>query len=86
MGAAYYNTERPAEVETDIPLGVGENSVIDGAIIDLDCRIGKNVTIANVKKRTDTSLDHPTCVIRDGIPILIKKSILPNGWNLDDDV
>lgn len=86
MGAAYYNSERAAEVETDIPLGIGEGSVIDGAIIDLDCRIGKNVQIINKRERTDTSLDHPTCVIRDGIPILIKKSILPDGWTLDDEV
>jgi glucose-1-phosphate adenylyltransferase len=86
MGAAYYNSERPAEVETDTPLGIGEGSIIEGSIIDLDCRIGKNVRIINGKQRTDTSLDHPTCVIRDGIPILIKKAILPDGWTLDDEV
>lgn len=86
MGAAYFNSERPAEVETDIPLGIGEGTVIDGAIIDLDCRIGKNVRIVNKRERIDTSLDHPICVIRDGIPILIKKSILPDGWTLDNEV
>ncbi|QEG20955.1 glucose-1-phosphate adenylyltransferase [Mariniblastus fucicola] len=86
MGAAYYNSERPAEVDTEIPLGIGEGTVIDGAIIDLDCRIGKNVRIINGKNRMETSLDHPTCVIRDGIPILIKKSILPDDWTLDDEV
>ena len=86
MGAAYFNSERPAEVETDIPLGVGEGSIVDGAIIDLDCRIGKNVKIINGRGRSETSLDHATCVIRDSIPILIKKSILPDGWTLDDEV
>ena len=86
MGAAYYNTERAAEEDTDIPLGIGENSIIEGSIVDLDCRIGKNVRIINGKNRDDTSLDHPICVIRDGIPILIKKSILPDGWTLDDEV
>ena len=86
MGASYFNSERPAEVETDIPLGVGEGTIIDGAIIDLDCRIGKNVRIINGRDRSDTSLDNEICVIRDGIPILIKKSILPDGWTLDDEV
>ena len=86
MGAAYYNAERPNEVETDIPLGIGQNSVIDGAIIDLDCRIGPNVQIVNGKERQDTALDNPICVIRDGIPILIKKSILPDGWKLDEEI
>ena len=86
MGAAYYNSERPNEIETDIPLGIGENTIIDGAIIDLDCRIGKNVEIINGKQRQDSALDHPVCVIRDGIPILIKKSILADGWKLDDEI
>jgi len=86
MGAAYYNSERPNEIETDVPLGIGEGSVIEGSIIDLDCRIGKNVRMVNGKGRSDTALDHPVCVIRDGIPILIKKSILQDGWNLDEEV
>ncbi len=86
MGAAYYDAELPAEADTEISLGIGEGSIIEGSIIDLDCRIGKNVRIIDGKNRTDTSLDHPTCVIRDGIPIVIKKSILPDGWTLDDEV
>jgi glucose-1-phosphate adenylyltransferase len=86
MGAAYYDAELPSEADTDIPLGIGEGTVIEGSIVDLDCRIGKNVRIINGKKREETSLDHDTCVIRDGIPIVIKKSILPEGWNLDDEV
>lgn len=86
MGAAYYNAELPAEVDTDIPLGIGEGTIIDGAIVDLDCRIGKNVRIINSKKQQETNLDHPTCVIRDGIPIIIKKAILNDGWTLDDEI
>jgi glucose-1-phosphate adenylyltransferase len=86
MGAAYYNSELPTEVDTDIPLGIGEGTVIEGAIVDLDCRIGKNVRIINSKNRQETNLDHPTCVIRDGIPIIIKKAILNEGWTLDDEI
>ncbi len=86
MGAAYYNSELPAEVETDIPLGIGEGTIIEGSIVDLDCRIGKNVRIVNGKERTQTDLDHPTCVVRDGIPIVVKKSILPDGWTLDQEI
>ena len=86
MGSAYYNSELPEEVDTDIPLGIGEGTFIDGAIIDLDCRIGKNVRIVNENGQQETSLDHPVCVIRDGIPILIKKSILPDGWTLNNEI
>ena len=43
MGAAYYNSERPPLRSTQIlPLGIGEGSVIEGSIVDLDCRIGKH--------------------------------------------
>lgn len=82
MGAADYEDES-AEA---LPLGIGDGTVIDGAIIDLDCRIGKNVQIVNGKDRTDTDLENPVCVIRDGIPIIIKKSVLADGWKLDEKV
>jgi glucose-1-phosphate adenylyltransferase len=86
MGAAYYGHDQPEELETDMPLGIGDGSHIEGAIVDLDCRIGKNVRIINSKKRQETNLDHPVCVVRDGIPIIIKKSILADGWKLDDEI
>ena len=82
MGAADYE-----DVSTSkMPLGIGAGTVIDGAIIDLDCRIGKNVEIVNGRKREDTDLGNPVCVIRDGIPIIIKKSVLKSGWKLDQDI
>ncbi len=86
MGAAYYDEELPTEVDTDIPLGIGAGTVIEGSIVDLDCRIGNNVRIVNGKKRDQTDLSHSICVIRDGIPIVVKKSILADGWNLDEQV
>ena len=82
MGAAEYDEDS----DKNIILGIGDGTVIDGAIIDLDCRIGENVEIVNGKSQMDTDLDHPICVIRDGIPIIIKKSVLEDGWKLDDNV
>jgi len=82
MGAADYETGSADK----LPLGIGDGTVIDGAIIDLDCRIGKNVQIINGKNRSDTDLENPICVIRDGIPIIIKKSVLDDGWKLDEKV
>ena len=80
MGAAEYEENG----EGNLPLGIGEGSEIDGAIIDLDCRIGKGVKISCADDQADTDLEHPICVIRDGIPIIIKKSILIDGWDLSD--
>ena len=82
MGAADYDEDSDKKVI----LGIGDGTVIDGAIVDLDCRIGENVQIVNGKGQMDTDLDHPICVIRDGIPIIIKKSVLQDGWKLDDNI
>ena len=42
--------------------------------------------IVNASGRMDTSHDHPKCVIRDGIPIVMKNVTLPDGWDLEKDV
>jgi glucose-1-phosphate adenylyltransferase len=86
MGNDYYEGDSAAGERRAIPLEVGEGSVVQGAIIDKNVSIGRNVTIINRSNRQDTSLDHPTCSIRDGIPIVIKNSMIPDGWNLESDV
>ena len=78
MGADYYEDH----TENDIPLGIGDSAVVDGAIIDKDCRIGKNVTIVNDMGIEDSRQDHEICVIRDGIPIIIKEASVADGQNL----
>ena len=86
MGASSYNDDVPGAQPNEMPLGIGEGSVIEGAIIDLDVRIGKNVRITNGKNRDETDLLHPLCVIRDGIPIVNKKAVLNDGFNMDDEI
>ena len=80
MGAADYERDD----NDQIPLGIDEDTLIDGAIVDLDCRIGKNVKIIGNADQPDSDLEHQICVVRDGIPIIIKKSVLEDGWNLND--
>lgn len=86
MGCDFYESDGGSHDRRDVPIGIGEGSIIQGAIIDKDVSIGKNVTIINETSRQETSLDHASCVIRDGIPIVIKNSILPDGWNLENEV
>jgi glucose-1-phosphate adenylyltransferase len=84
MGNDYYQT--PAEFEHDAnngqpPLGIGEGTVIEDAIVDKNCRIGKNVRIVNTKGIVEgESADFG--MIRDGIPVITKDAILPDGWTL----
>ena len=64
--------------EKGIPdVGIGEGSNIAAAIIDKNARIGRNVTIRNLPDRVDG--EGPNWVARDGIIIVPKNAILPDG-------
>jgi glucose-1-phosphate adenylyltransferase len=57
-------------------VGVGDGSVIERAILDKDCRIGKNVRIIN-KKHIDNE-EGSNYVIRDGIVVIPKGIMIPD--------
>ncbi|MCH2178347.1 MAG: glucose-1-phosphate adenylyltransferase [Mariniblastus sp.] len=85
MGADYYESGLPQTQPNSLtPLGIGTDSLIDGAIIDKNCRIGSGVSISNLSQTIETDLNHPTCVIRDSIPIITKGGELKHGWNLNE--
>lgn len=80
MGADYYETDeqRAENRKLDRPdIGIGENAVIKGAIIDKNARIGKNVTIRYIPDRPEEETDN--WVARDGIIIVPKNAILRDG-------
>ncbi len=58
------------------PVGVGEGSLIQDAIIDLNARIGRNVRIVNKQKLTEADGDN--YVIRDGIVVVPKNAVIPD--------
>ncbi len=83
MGADFYETPdmltlRQANGEP--PLGIGEGCHIEGAILDKNCRIGRNVRIVNQQGLEDTE-ETPFGMIRDGIVVMPKNTILPDGWS-----
>src|SRR5262249_51904415 len=59
-------------------LGVGENSVIEGAIIDKNARIGRNVRVTNQRGAQDSE-EHPMHMIRDGVVVIPKAAVLKDG-------
>ena len=63
------------------PIGIGSGTIIEGAIIDKNCRIGRNVRIVNDAGLEDTS-DDRACIVREGIPVIVKDSEIPDGWSL----
>lgn len=80
MGADYYESvESMAENQRQNrpPIGIGSNANIDGAIIDKNARIGRNVTISSAGKPSEA--DHELYYVRDGIVIIPKNGIVPDG-------
>ncbi|NIM34902.1 MAG: glucose-1-phosphate adenylyltransferase, partial [Hydrotalea flava] len=81
MGNDYYETlEVMAEnVSKGIPkIGIGERCYIKNAIIDKNCRIGNDVRINGGSHLDNT--DHPLYTIKDGIVVVKKGAILPDGF------
>jgi glucose-1-phosphate adenylyltransferase len=59
------------------PLGIGHDTRIENAIIDKNARIGSHVVITPADK--PDNVDHPMYYIRDGIVIIPKNGVVPDG-------
>lgn len=77
MGADPYT---PAGSPGDPPIGIGEGTLIQEAIVDKNARIGRNVRIVNRDKRREG--EGPGWVIRDGIVVIPKNSVVPDGTTI----
>jgi glucose-1-phosphate adenylyltransferase len=82
IGSDRYETEaeRQRNHEAGLPcLNVGDRTVIDRAILDKDCRIGRGVRIVNESKRVE--YDDPSGMwhVRDGIVCIPRGAVIPDG-------
>jgi glucose-1-phosphate adenylyltransferase len=72
------DTEREENRRHGFPdLTVGDGSVIERAILDKDCRIGRNVQIVNRRRSQDVEADN--YVVRDGIVVIPKGAVVRDG-------
>jgi glucose-1-phosphate adenylyltransferase len=81
MGSDYFETLQDIAVDhaKGIPLlGIGNRCYIRNAIIDKNCRIGDDVRI-NGGSHLENS-DHSLYTIKDGIVVVKKGAIIPNGY------
>ncbi len=81
MGSDYYETlaEITHNVERSMPkLGIGDRCYIKNVIIDKNCRIGNDVRINGGPHLPDS--DHSLYVVKDGIVVLKKGAVLPDGF------
>jgi glucose-1-phosphate adenylyltransferase len=77
MGADPYPPPRP---EGAPPLGIGEGSLIQDAIIDKNARIGRNVVITN--KGGAAEAEGHGWAIREGIVVVTKNAVIPDGTSI----
>lgn len=78
MGNDFYQTLQEIALHPDdIPMGVGHNCHIERAILDKDCRIGNNVRIQGGDHLPD--MDTDAFCIRDGIVVVKKGAVVPDG-------
>ncbi|MGV3705827.1 MAG: glucose-1-phosphate adenylyltransferase [Arcticibacter sp.] len=80
MGSDYYQTLEQLEEarKTGTPvMGVGERCFINNAILDKNCRIGNDVRINGGPHLEDG--DYEKYTVRDGIVVIKKAAVIPNG-------
>jgi glucose-1-phosphate adenylyltransferase len=77
MGADYYSESG------SIPIGIGENCDIKGAIIDKNVRMGQDVVIRPFPRGTELENDQFT--VKDGLVVIPKRTILPSGTRIGPD-
>jgi glucose-1-phosphate adenylyltransferase len=75
LGAERFENEAPPEGLP--PIGIGENTHIKNAIIDHNARIGRNVEIVGADELEDREDDN--YMIRDGIVVVFKNGVIPDG-------
>ncbi|MBS1627291.1 MAG: glucose-1-phosphate adenylyltransferase [Bacteroidetes bacterium] len=81
MGNDYYETLELMQenITKGIPkIGIGDRCYIKDAIIDKNCRIGNDIRINGGKHLEN--IDHPLYTVKDGIVVVKKGAILPDGF------
>jgi glucose-1-phosphate adenylyltransferase len=82
MGADYYQTfeEMRDDLSKGMPrVGIGDGSVVRRAIIDKNARIGAGARLLNEAGVLEADSEDKSYYIRDGIIIVPKNAIIPDG-------
>ncbi len=78
MGADSYGTFDKRGM--GIPVGVGRNCEIRNSILDKDCYIGENVKLLNKQNLQEYEDEYLRIV--DGIIVVPRRSVVPNGYEI----
>lgn len=70
----------PRALPSDPPVGIGEGSLVQDAIVDKNARIGRNVRVVN--KAGAQHADGEGWSIRDGIVVIPKNAVIADGTTI----
>ena len=82
MGADYYQSLEELRIDHSRGLprvGIGENSIIRGAIIDKNARIGSGVRLVNEAGVAQANAPDGSYFIREGLIIIPKNAVIRDG-------
>lgn len=83
MGADYYPNQTAEEPQA--PLGIEDDVVLEGALVDKNVLIGKGARIVASEAPSGTKdADYEFVAMRDGIAVVKKQARIPEGWSLKD--
>lgn len=83
MGCDFYHSDAERQAQRargSPPLGIGDGSYIENAIIDKNACVGRNVSIRN--RQEHRTYDDGTVVIREGIIVVPRGAMIPDGYSI----
>jgi glucose-1-phosphate adenylyltransferase len=82
MGNDYYTSSACDHCKLPMQPQIGENCIIKKAIIDKNVQIGKGVQLINKQQLNRYDSENGNIFIRDGIIVVPRGSVLPDGFIL----
>lgn len=83
MGADSYESfgegNSDLEPQSQIPMGIGQNTTIRRAIVDKNAHIGRDVKILNKEGVEEAARENLGFYIRSGIVVILKNAVIPDG-------
>jgi glucose-1-phosphate adenylyltransferase len=77
LGADFYEADEEANGDSSVPLGIGQDSVLDRVIVDKNARIGRGVRLVNAGNIAEA--DGANYYIRNGIIVVPKGAVIQDG-------
>ncbi|CAN1846852.1 Inactive glucose-1-phosphate adenylyltransferase small subunit 2, chloroplastic [Linum perenne] len=84
LGSDIYHVSKEYDMnigakEIDVPIGIGDDTLIMKAIVDKNARIGRNVKVINKNKVEEANRESEGYVIRDGIIVILRGAEIPDN-------